>query len=176
MGCHTVGYFNVKSMDKDRFDEIKSYCDKCADKDLADIHTPEEIYNLVLRNKLNITFEKVKYFLKCRREKAQHYKDNIEKDRTLIRYYINTRDIDNEVYVSYESFLDWYIRVNNNPEGLFKSAEEIIKMCEKDNWESAYWFDEENGHIVRAKSDVREAKERIKQIFKDYPNVVVEFG
>lgn len=176
MGCHTWGYKKVKSMKQKDFDDIKAYCDIYADKVLSNPITAEEMYNLSKRCKINVTLEHEKSFLERKKKEAQYYKDNIEKDRTLIRYYTNTIEIDNELYVTYESCLDWYIRVNSYPEGVFKSAEEIIKLCEKDNWEFAYWFDNETGKIVRAQSNVSEAKERIKQMFKDDPNIVVEFG
>lgn len=134
------------------------------------------LFERAMRCKLNMTFEEAKDLIEKQKQKAQYYKNNIGKDRTLIRYYTLTQIINGELYVSHESILDKYIRISNYPEGFFKSAKEIINLCEGQSWEVAYWYDEKTGDIVRASSDIAEAKKRIRQIFKDYPNIIVEFG
>lgn len=171
-----MGYIKVKSMKKKDFDKVKAYCDKCANEALMDATTPEELFNMLQCYKHKTTLEQVKNSIEHRKGKARYYKEHIDNDRDLVKYYTLTRDIDGDIYVNYESVLDCYIRVNDYPEGIFKSAKEVISLCEKNNWESAYWFDDKSGKIVRAQSNINKAKDRIKKMFKDNPNIVVEFG
>lgn len=177
MGCHTWGYIKVKSMRQKDFDKVKAYCDECANEALMDTTTPEELFNMLQCYKHKTTLEQAKNLIERAKEKARYYKEHIDKDRTAVRCYTHNMEIDGEIYVDCQKNLDVYIRVDNYPEGTFRSAQEIIDMCQENNWKSAYWFDDISGKIVRVQnSNINEAKERIERMFKDNPGIVVDFG
>lgn len=176
MSCSTVGFIKLSSMSQETYNEIKSKCDKRVNEILSENKTKKELFDYPNCKDLNaVMMTELEKSMQRKREKAKYYKDNIEKYKTLVKLYFLSETVDNEVYVNYKCDLGRYIRISNYPYGIFRTADEIINLCEKYDWAHAFWFDDETNDLMKAEDHIDEAKERIKKMFEDNPNMIVKF-
>lgn len=175
MSCHTWGYKRIEDFPKHVYEDIKSECDEKAKRVLEDTRTAEEIYQLSLSRGYYISLKYIKIGLERRRKIALKYKNNIDSNPTLIRYYINCKYNDNKVYIADNKNYDEYIRIDNYPNKVFTDAETLIKFCNRNGWVHVYWFNKEE-QLIKGNENIKEAKNRIRKMFNENKNVLIDFG
>ena len=177
MSCHTWGYKKLEDFTKEEFERIKQDCDEVAEKTLSDTRTAEEINALIKRYHGDNceTLYQTRNRLDIRRKEAEYYKANIDSNPELIKLYKRCRHFNKSLYFDIGS-LDYYIRINNYPTKVFNKPNFLIRFCYKNGWKHVYWFDDNDGHLVRANRNIREAKERITRMFSDNKGILVTFG
>lgn len=177
MSCHTWGYKKLEDFTKEEFERIKQDCDEVAEKTLSDTRTAEEINALIKRYHGDNceTLYQTRKRLDIRRKEAEYYKANIDSNPSLIKIYKEYRIFNGCPHLRVGT-LDYYIRINNYPTKVFTKPNSMIRFCYKNGWKHVCWFDDNDGHLVRANRNIREAKERITRMFSENKGVLVTFG